>query len=96
MTNETAATCGVMYADEGSYKIDVRHLCWRALRNFAIRTLRKTLKRWWGRLEKQRVATESGGDETGDETGGPSGPGDETDGPGDETGDKTAATAGHE
>ena len=41
--------------------------------------LRKTLKRWWGRLEKQRVVTESGGDETG--------------GPGDETGDKTA-TAG--
>ena len=36
-----------------------------------------------GRLEKRRVVTESGGDETG-------GPG----GPGDETGDKTAATAG--
>ena len=35
-----------------------------------------------GRLEKRRVATESGGDETGDETGGP--------------GDKTAATAGDE
>ena len=48
-------------------------------------TLRKTLKRWWGRLEKLRVATESGGDEIG-------GPG----GPGDETGDKTAATAGDE
>ena len=27
-------------------------------------TLRKTLKRWWGRLEKRRIATESGGDET--------------------------------
>ena len=38
------------------------------------------------RLEKRRVATESGGDETWDETGGP----------GDETGDKTAATAGDE
>ena len=50
------------------------------------RTLRKTLKRWWGRIEKRRVVTESGGDETGDETGGP----------GDETGDKTAATAGDE
>ena len=25
------------------------------------RTLRKTLKRWWGRLEKRRMATESGG-----------------------------------
>ena len=47
------------------------------------------LKRWWGRLEKRRMATESGGDETGDETGGP---GD----PGDETGDKTAAMAGDE
>ena len=46
----------------------------------------ETLKRWWGRLEKRRVATESGGDEIGDETGGP----------GDETGDKTAATAGDE
>ena len=44
------------------------------------------LKRWWGRLEKRRMTTESGGDETGDETGGP----------GDETGDKMAATAGDE
>ena len=35
---------------------------------------------------KRRVATESGGDETGDETGGP----------GDETGDKSAAMAGDE
>ena len=42
------------------------------------------LKRWWGRLEKRRVATESGGDEIGVETGDP----------GDETGDKTAAMAG--
>ena len=40
------------------------------------------LKRWRGRLEKRRVATESGEDETG--------------GPGDETGDKTAVTAGDE
>ena len=44
------------------------------------------MKRWWGRLEKRRVATESGGDETGDETGGP----------GNETGDKKAATTGYE
>ena len=44
------------------------------------------LKRWSGRLEKRRVATESGGDETGDETGGPE----------DETGDKAVATAGDE
>ena len=35
------------------------------------------------------MATESGGDETGDETGGPGGPRNETD-------DKTAATAGDE
>ena len=34
------------------------------------------MKRWWGRLEKRRVATESGGDETGV--------------PRNETGDKTA------
>ena len=27
------------------------------------------MKRWWGQLEKRRVATESGGDETEDETG---------------------------
>ena len=46
----------------------------------------ETLKRWWGRLEKRWVATESGGDETANETGGPR----------DETGDKTAATAGDE
>ena len=39
-----------------------------------------------GTTRERRVATESGGDETGDETGGP----------GDETGDKTAATAGDE
>ena len=40
------------------------------------------MKRWWGRLEKRRVATESGRDETG--------------GPGDEISGKTAATAGDE
>ena len=40
------------------------------------------MKRWWGRLEKRWVATESGGDETG--------------GPSDETSDTTAATAGDE
>ena len=44
------------------------------------------MKRWWERLEKRQVAREYGGDETGDETGGPE----------DETGDKTAATAGDE
>ena len=45
------------------------------------------MKRWWERLEKWRVATESGRDETRDETGGPGKPGVETS-------DKTAATAG--
>ena len=44
------------------------------------------LKRWWGRLEKRRVATEFGVDEIGDETGGP----------GNETGDTTATMAGDE
>ena len=43
------------------------------------------MKKWWGRLEKWQIATESGGNETGDETGGPGGPGDETS-------NKTAAT----
>ena len=39
-----------------------------------------------GTTRERRVATESGGDVTGDETGGP----------GNETGDKTVATAGDE
>ena len=47
------------------------------------------MKRWWERLEKRRVATESGGDETGDETDG-------SGGPGNETSDKTSVTAGDE
>ena len=51
--------------------------------------MKKTLKRWWGRLEKRRVATESGGDETGYETGGAGGPENEI-------GDKTAMMAGDE
>ena len=46
------------------------------------RTLWKTLKRWWGRLEKRRMAIESGGDETG--------------GPGYETGDIMVVAAGNE
>ena len=47
------------------------------------------MKRWWGRLEKRWVVTESGADEIGDETGGPGVPGNET-------GDKTATTVGDE
>ena len=34
MTNETAATGGVMYADEGTYNIDVRHLCLTSIAKF--------------------------------------------------------------
>ena len=48
------------------------------------------LKRWCGRLEKRRMATDSGGGQDGDETG------DKIGGPRDETGDKTAAPAGDE
>ena len=36
MMNETAATGGVIYADEGSYTIDVRHLCLASIANFAM------------------------------------------------------------
>ena len=46
--DETAANGEVMYADEGPYTIDGAAM----------------LKRWWGRLERRRMATESGGDET--------------------------------
>ena len=46
--DDTAATCGVMYAAKGPYTIDVRDV--EAC--------------WWGRLEKRRMATEFGGDET--------------------------------
>ena len=49
------------------------------------RTLRKN-EEMVGTTRERRVATESGDDETGNETGGP----------GDETGDKTAAMAGDE
>ena len=51
------------------------------------------MKRWWGRLRSggggDRVQRGRDGDETGDETGSPGGPGDET-------GYEMAATAGHE
>ena len=62
---------------------------WRALQNFAMADFEENVEEMGGRLEKRRVATESGGDETGDETGGPAGPGNETD-------DKTVATVGDE
>ena len=34
VTNETAATGGVIYADEGPYTIDVRHLCLASIAKF--------------------------------------------------------------
>ena len=59
------------------------------MRNFCDGDFEENVEEMVGRLEERRVATESGGDETEDETGGPGGPGNET-------GDKTAATAGDE
>ena len=59
---------------------------WRALQNFTMADFEKNVEEMVGTTREQRVATESGEDETGDETGGP----------GDETGDKTAAMAGDE
>ena len=74
--DETVATAGTETAANGGImRTKVR-----------IQSTSAMLKRWWGRLEKRRMATESGGDETEDETGGPR----------NETGDKTAATAGDE
>ena len=66
MTNETVATGGVMFADEGPYTIDVRHV------EEMMRTTRET-------TDGDRVRRGRDGDETGNETGGP---GDETGGDG--------------
>ena len=60
-------------------RIDIRHLCLASIADFE-----ENVEEMVG-TTRRRVATESGGDETG-------GPG----GPEDETGDKTAATAGDE
>ena len=59
---------------------------WRALRNFAMAAFEENVEEIVVTTTERRMATESGEDETGDETGGP----------GDETGDKTASTAGDE
>ena len=56
--NETAATDGIMYADEGSYTIDVRHV------EEMVGTTREA-------VDGDRVRRGRDGDETGDETGGP-------------------------
>ena len=58
VTNETAATGGVMYADEGPYTIDVRHV------EQIVGTTREA-------ADGDRVRRRRDGDETGDETGGP-------------------------
>ena len=43
---------------------------WRALRNFAMADFEENVEEMVGTTRERRVATESGGDETGDETGG--------------------------
>ena len=62
MTNETAATGGVMYADEGPYKIDVRHV------EEMVRTTREAAD--GNRVRRGRDGDEIGGpdDDTGDKT----------------------------
>ena len=62
MTNETAATGWVIYADEGSYTIDVRHV------EEMVGTTSEA-------ADGDRVRRGRDSDETGNETGGP---GDET------------------
>ena len=57
MTNETAATGGILYAAEGSYTIDVCHV------EAMVGTTREA-------VDGDRVRRERDGDETGDETGG--------------------------
>ena len=61
--DDTAATCGVMYAVEGPYTINVRHV------EAMVGTTREA-------ADGDRVWRGRDGDETGDETGGPR---DETD-----------------
>ena len=61
--DDTASNCGVMYAAEGSYTIDVRHI------EAMVGTTREA-------ADGDRIRRGRAGDETGDEIGGPS---DETD-----------------
>ena len=56
--DEAAATGGIMYADEGPYTIDVRHV------EAMVGTTREA-------ADGDRVRWERDGDEAGDETGGP-------------------------
>ena len=48
MTNDTAATGGVMYSEEGPYTIDVAIFVWRALRNFAMADFEKNVEEMVG------------------------------------------------
>ena len=82
VTNELSAEIFQSYLSILYIRIDVRHLCLASIAKFCKlrtwRTSRKTLKRWWGRLEKRRQwpagtagrrQPAAGGDETaGDET----------------------------
>ena len=65
MTNETAATGGVVYADEGPYTIDIRYV------EEIVEMTREA-------ADGDRVRRGRDGDEARDETGGPGGPGDKT------------------
>ena len=65
VTNETSVTGEVMYADEGPYTIDVRHV------EEMVGTTREV-------ADGDRVPRGRDGDETGDETGDPGGLWDET------------------
>ena len=92
MTNETAATGGVMYADEVRIQSTSAIFVCRALRNFAMADFEENVEEMVGTTREV-----AGGDRVQrrrdvDETSGPGGSG----GPGDETSDKTAATAGDE
>ena len=83
MTNETAATGGVMYAYEMPYTIDVRHLC---LVSIAKANFEGNVEEMVGTTREAADGDRVRWGQDGDETGGP----------GDEIGDKTAAPAGDE
>ena len=86
MRNKTAATGGVMYADEVRIQSTSAIFVWRALRNFTMADFEENVEEIVGTTREaadgDRVRRGRDGDETGS--------------PGDETGDKTAATAGDE
>ena len=77
--DETVATAGDETAATGGMRTKVH-----------IQSTSAMLKRWWGRLEKRRMATDSGGDETATR------PGTRPAVPGTRPATKTAATAGDE